>query len=236
MARSTSRTVRLGAKPDANSMNEYNRTSTIKVGRRPQRSAARPNKYAPTGRIANVSKMANVTSVIWVLNFCLVPSHSVCPEFASGKQLEAQLTAHNRVGDSVQDLLVYLDREGVLNKKGKLFILAIGVDKYPKFDAIHWLHYAAADARLMLDTLTKQAGPLHTEVIPKLLVTDGETPPTKANIEDALLFFHEADDTVILFLAGHGENEGADYLFMPQDAEEVDKKYFRPSTVVKWSV
>ena len=149
-----------------------------------------------------------------------------------------QVTAHNKVGDSVQDLLVYLDREGVLDKKGKLFVLAIGVDKYPKFDAIHWLHYAAADARLMLDTLTKQAGPLHTEVRSKLLVTGGDTPPTKANIEDALLFFHDAgpDDTVVLFLAGHGENEKADYLFMPQDAEEVDKKYFRPSTVVKWSV
>ena len=149
-----------------------------------------------------------------------------------------QVTAHNKVGDSVQDLLVYLDREGVIDKKGKLFVLAIGVDKYPKFDAIHWLHYAAADARLVLDTLTKQAGPLHTEVRAKLLVTGGDTPPTKANIEDALLFFHDAgpDDTVVLFLAGHGENEKADYLFMPQDAEEVDKKYFRPSTVVKWSV
>jgi WD40 repeat protein len=149
-----------------------------------------------------------------------------------------QVTAHNTVGDSVQDLLVYLDREGVLDQKGKLFILAIGVDKYPKFDAIHWLHYAAADARLLLDTLTNKAGPLHTEVRAKLLVTGGDTPPTKANIEDALLFFHDAgpDDTVVLFLAGHGENEGADYLFMPQDAEEVDKKYFRPSTVVKWSV
>ncbi len=90
----------------------------------------------------------------------------------------------------------------------------------------------------MLDTLTKQAGPLHTEVRAKLLVTGGDTPPTKANIEDALLFFHDAgpDDTVVLFLAGHGENEGANYLFMPQDSEEVDKKYFRPSTVVKWSV
>ena len=99
-----------------------------------------------------------------------------------------QVTAHNKVGDSVQDLLVYLDREGVIDKKGKLFVLAIGVDKYPKFDAIHWLHYAAADARLVLDTLTKQAGPLHTEVRAKLLVTGGDTPPTKANIEDALLF------------------------------------------------
>lgn len=90
----------------------------------------------------------------------------------------------------------------------------------------------------MVDTLTEKAGPLHTEVIPKLLVTDGDTPPTAAKIQDALLLFHDAgpDDTVVLFLAGHGENEGADYLFMPEDAEEVDKKYFRPSTVVKWSV
>ena len=123
--------------------------------------------------------------------------------------------------------------------KGKLFVLAIGVDKYPKFDAIHWLHYAAADARLLLDTLTKKAGPLHTEVISKLLVTDGGTPPTKANIEDALALFDDAgpDDTVVLFLAGHGENEGADYLFMPEDAEDLESaKYFRPSTVVKWSV
>ncbi|MGO9683962.1 MAG: caspase family protein [Beijerinckiaceae bacterium] len=148
-----------------------------------------------------------------------------------------QITAHNTVGDSVQDLLVYLDREGVLDKKGKLFILAIGVDKYPKFPS-HWLHYAAADARLMVDTLAKTAGPLHTEVKSKLLVTDGDTPPTAANIQNALLFFHQAgpDDTVVLFLAGHGENEGADYLFMPEDAEEADKNYFLPSTVVKWSV
>jgi WD40 repeat protein len=148
-----------------------------------------------------------------------------------------QVTAHNEIGDSVQDLLVYLDREGVLNKKGKLFILAIGVDKYPKFGAESWLHYAAADARLMLDTLTKMAGPLHTEVIPKLLVTGGDTPPTKANIEDALLLFHDAgpDDTVVLFLAGHGDNEGADYLFLPENAEDKGK-YYLPSTVVKWSV
>ena len=149
-----------------------------------------------------------------------------------------QVTAHNKVGDNVQDLLIYLDREGVLDRKGKLFILAIGVDKYPKFDPINSLHYAAADARLMVDTLAKTAGPLHTEVKSKLLVTDGDTPPTAVNIQDALLFFHQAgpDDTLVLFLAGHGENEGADYLFMPQDAEEVNAKYFRPSTVVKWSV
>ncbi len=165
-----------------------------------------------------------------------------------------QVTAHNAVGDSVRDLLVYLDHRGGLHSggpwwdtdkspeqeivKGKLFVLAIGVDKYPKFDAINWLHYAAADARLLLDTLTKKAGPLHSEVISKLLVTDGGTPPTKANIEDALALFDKAgpDDTVVLFLAGHGENVGADYLFIPEDAEDLESGKYRPSTVVKWSV
>jgi WD40 repeat protein len=149
-----------------------------------------------------------------------------------------QVTAHNSVGDSVHELVVHLDREGVLNRKGTLFVIAIGVDKYPKLGAENSLHYAAADARMMLDTLTKKAGPLHTDVKSKLLVTGGDTPPTKANIEDALLLFHDAgpQDTVILFLAGHGVNEGADYLFMPEDAQDFDGKHYRPSTVVKWSV
>ena len=150
-----------------------------------------------------------------------------------------QVTAHNKIGDSVRELLVYLDREGVLDKKGKLFILAIGVNKYVKLGSQNSLNYAAADARLMLDTLTRKAGPLHTEVKSKLLVSEGDAAPTKANIEDALLLFREAgpEDTVILFLAGHGINEGANYLFMPEDAERAaDGKNWRPSSVVEWHV
>jgi tetratricopeptide (TPR) repeat protein/WD40 repeat protein len=150
-----------------------------------------------------------------------------------------QIAAHNAVGESVNELLVYLDREGVLNKKGKLFILAIGVDTYAKLDPQNALRFAGADARLMLDTLAHKAGPLHTEVKSKLLVSGGSTPPTKANIEDALLLFREAkpEDTVILFLAGHGVNEGADYLFMPEDAQFTeDGQNWRPSSVVKWHI
>src|ERR1700730_13663353 len=51
-------------------MMEYSSTLTIRVGRRPQRSAARPNRKAPIGRIASVSRMANVTSEMSVLNSC----------------------------------------------------------------------------------------------------------------------------------------------------------------------
>jgi hypothetical protein len=77
---------------------------------------------------------------------------------------------------------------------------------------------------------------LHAEVKSKLLVSGGAIPPTKANIEDALLLFREArpEDTVILFLAGHGVNEGADYLFMPEDAQRTGSGQWRPSSVVRW--
>jgi hypothetical protein len=149
-----------------------------------------------------------------------------------------QVTARNDVGETAQDLLVYLDREGVLDKKGRLFIVAVGTDKYPKLGDRYTLRYAGADARLMVDTLTKKAGPLHTEVISKLLVSDGDTPPTKANIEDALAMFRDAgpEDTVILFLAGHGVNDGPDYLMIPEDAERSDAGRWRPSSVVKWTL
>jgi hypothetical protein len=148
-----------------------------------------------------------------------------------------QVMAHNNVGQTVQDLLVYLDREGVLDKKGRLFIVAVGVDKYMKLGDRYTLRYAGADARLMVDTLKEKAGPLHTEVISKLLVSDGDTPPTKANIEDALAIFRDArpEDTVILFLASHGVNDGPNYLMIPEDAERNDAGNWRPSSVVKWT-
>jgi WD40 repeat protein len=149
-----------------------------------------------------------------------------------------QVVAHNGVGDTVQDLLLYLDHEGVLDRKGRLFIVAVGVDRYTKLGDRYTLRYAGADAYLMVDTLTKKAGPLHTEVISKLLVTDGDTPPTKSNIEDALAVFRDAtpEDTVILFIASHGVNDGADYLMVPEDAERNDVGRWRPSSVVSWNV
>ncbi len=150
-----------------------------------------------------------------------------------------QIAARNAVGESVNELVVYLDGEGMLDRKGRLFVLAIGVDAYAKLGPQNALRFASADARLIVETLSKKAGPLHTEVKAKLLVSGGDTAPTKANIEDALLLFREArpEDTVVLFLAGHGVNEGADYLFMPEDAQFTeDGQHWRPSSVVRWHI
>ncbi len=57
-ARRIRNTVSVGAKPVANSSAEYSTTSTISVGRRPKRSASRPNRNAPIARVASVSVMA----------------------------------------------------------------------------------------------------------------------------------------------------------------------------------
>lgn len=148
-----------------------------------------------------------------------------------------RVTARNAVGETARDVTVFLSSAGTLNKKGKLYILSVGVDTYAKLGAQNGLKYASADARLIMETLMSKSGPLHTDVKHSLLVSGATTPPTKANIEDALAMFREAgpEDTTVVFLAGHGVNEGADYLFMPEDSEFKDGRW-RPSSVLKWHV
>ena len=86
--------------------------------------------------------------------------------------------------------------------------------------------------------MVKQAGPLYSEVKTLLLARGGDKPPTKANIEDALgemLGKAGPEDTTVLFIAGHGVNDGraAEYLFMPEDAQPSGDSW-RRSTVLPW--
>jgi uncharacterized caspase-like protein len=72
-----------------------------------------------------------------------------------------------------------------------------------------------------------------------LLTQDGDKPPTKANIEDALeemLGKAGSADTTVVFVAGHGvtDDRGADYLFLPEGAELAGQTW-RKSTVVPWN-
>jgi len=42
------------------------------------------------------------------------------------------------------------------------------------------------------------------------------------------------EDTIVVFLAGHGVNEGPDYYFLPTDAAADKKGKLEPSTVISW--
>jgi uncharacterized caspase-like protein len=68
-----------------------------------------------------------------------------------------------------------------------------------------------------------------------VLAKDGDASPTAAKIEQALAALKDAspNDTIVLFLAGHGVNDGPDYLFLPTDAK-ANGKVFDRNTVVPW--
>jgi uncharacterized caspase-like protein len=101
------------------------------------------------------------------------------------------------------------------------------------------VRYSVADARKLADAIEKRLGPSHSRVIKRLLVDGGDTKdaPTASNIIDAVELLRQAKetDTVVLFIAGHGRNDGPDYRFLPTNAEVVGDT-LRGSTVVPWQV
>jgi len=156
------------------------------------------------------------------------------------------VTALNEIGWSkVQDGTLSLANEssGGLDKRGTLYILAIGVSKYPGI--ANWcypkatcdLSFTDRDAAAFAETIEQRLGPLHDKVIRRVLVNGGasENTPTAAHIVDALGIAGDAkpNDTVAVFLAGHGVNDGPNYRFVSTDAAGAGGK-IRPSSIVPW--
>jgi uncharacterized caspase-like protein len=86
--------------------------------------------------------------------------------------------------------------------------------------------------------MLRHVAPLHERAECLLLAKGGDQEPTCANIENAMLLFRKAkpQDTVVLFLAGHGAYDAPDsYVFLPQDTGS-DGTHYLPATVVKWLV
>ncbi len=156
------------------------------------------------------------------------------------------VTALNEIGWSkVQDgtLTLTNESEGDLDKRGTLYILAIGVTKYPGVANMCRpkescdLNFTGEDATAFADEMEKRLGALHNKVVRRVLVNSGAAAdaPTAANIIDALgiLRSAEANDTVAVFLSGHGVNDGPNYRFVPTDAAFADG-VIKPSSIVPW--
>ncbi len=145
-----------------------------------------------------------------------------------------RVTVSNDIGRSVRDMTVR-GVGGTVEERGKgtLYLLAVGVDDYPNFNQN--LKFAGADARAFRDLAIATTGRLHSAVKSLLLVKGGDQSPTAAAVLGALEELQQAgpDDTVMIFMAGHGVNDGADYLFLPSDARYVDGKWVA-DTVVSW--
>jgi WD40 repeat protein len=165
------------------------------------------------------------------------PERRILPVPLQSGENAIRILARNHVGTSDPcELRLRLLGSGDLDRRGILYIVAIGVDDYPHCQAKN-LSFAGADARVFCETMMRHAGPLHERCECLLLAKGGDRQPTRAEIENAMLLFREAGprDTVALFLAGHGINDGDNYVFLPQDAAESDG-YFLPASVVRWHV
>jgi hypothetical protein len=163
---------------------------------------------------------------------------------ANGRN-EVRITLTNAIGEKAETLTISHEGEGALDKRGTLYVLAIGVDKYPGLGnrcgsdgkASCDLTFSGADARALVAAIEKRLGPAHSNVVKRLLVNGGgaQDEPTAANVLNAIDMFKEAreTDTVLLFIAGHGLNDGASYRFLPTNAELVGDTP-RGATVVPW--
>src|SRR5262249_4445487 len=83
----------------------------------------------------------------------------------------------------------------------------------------------------------KRLAPVHERVVTRLLVNGAgeKDEPTAANILNAIDLLKDTreTDTVLLFVAGHGFNDGPSYRFLPTNAELTDG-VLRGATVVPW--
>jgi len=195
------------------------------------------------GRQATTSAMRNATARLAATP---TPERNVEVPLEQGEN-NIRIVARNKVGQTAREFVLYRDKAGALDKSGTLYVLTIGVDKYaqlPPTCGVNGnqscdLHYAGKDARALRDALLKYSGPLYNDIKSLLLASDGDRPPTKANIEDALedmLGKAGSADTTVVFIAGHGvtDDRGADYLFLPEGAELAGQSW-RKSTVVPWN-
>ncbi len=147
------------------------------------------------------------------------------------------VAAENGTGETVARLNLRHKGEGALDRPGTLYVLAIGVDKYPNLRDKD-LAYAGADAKAFAEAIEKRAGPSYRNVVKRALVNGAaaQDEPTTANILDALSTLRRAreNDTVMLFVSGHGVNEGPEFQFAPTDAAWGTGTLLKQSAVVPW--
>jgi len=133
---------------------------------------------------------------------------------------EVQLLADNAVGVSVPAVIRvrYLGEKKAATERGDLYVLAVGVSRYDKPE--YRLDLAAKDADDFAELIGRQEGAFYRKVVVRKLV---DAQASKRSVEAALAWLKAsvgARDTAMVFLAGHGINDGrGDYLYLPRDAD-----------------
>ena len=148
-------------------------------------------------------------------------------------------------------------------RKGKLYVVVVGAEKYPLLPTdcsgrACDLRYPVDDAAELLRVLAAKSAPLYAglealvlvnresldetpeleEAIGKIVGIDAVLEPESDNIADQIADFLDkptADDTTIVFVAGHGINIDEDYYFIPSDGRKSDPDKWKRSSLVEWA-
>ncbi|MEZ5900352.1 MAG: caspase family protein [Hyphomicrobiaceae bacterium] len=158
---------------------------------------------------------------------------------------DVRVSLVNDVGERSETIALNHNGKGRLDERGALYIVAIGVDEYPglgnrcgpKGRSSCNLRFAGDDARALADMVERRLGRSHKTTVRRVLTNDGnpDDTPTAANILDAVDLFKRAkeNDTLVLFVAGHGLNDRGSYRFLASDSAWSGRT-LRSSTVVTW--
>jgi hypothetical protein len=110
-------------------------------------------------------------------------------------------------------------RRGAPERRPALYVLSVGVGRYESVD-IPPLRFAAKDAADLALTLQRQRDLLYREITVRVLTDAGAS---RAGILAGLQWLTAsvaAEDTAVLFLAGHGTNDPDGlYYYLPSDAQ-----------------
>jgi WD40 repeat protein len=133
---------------------------------------------------------------------------------------EVAIVAANRfsIGISEPRQLLWSGPKPSEERKPVLYVLAVGVGRYA--GGAQNLDFPSLDARDFAAVLARQEGRLYSRVETKTL-RDREA--TRESILQAFTWLRDRHpgpaDSVVLFLAGHGDASGGLYYFLPHDAE-----------------
>ncbi|TDQ77672.1 putative pyrroloquinoline-quinone binding quinoprotein [Dongia mobilis] len=117
-------------------------------------------------------------------------------------------------------------------RRGRLNLIAVGVSKYGRLPQQYQLQVAANDAQRVATAVSQHARSLFTEIAGSEL-TDARA--TRQQIIGALdsLKTAKPEDSVILFLSGHGVTDGEEWYFLPHDATADDPGTWLSATDIR---
>lgn len=105
-----------------------------------------------------------------------------------------------------------------VQKKSRLFVLAVGVSKFRDHPRIN-LEYAGKDAADIVRALKGQEGGLYREVHALSLIDEDATAAEIASGFRWLLKEVDEGDVAMVFFSGHGAEDTLGYYFLPHDVD-----------------